>query len=118
VRRKNATARNTKATAFSKSAFHAVLRSFLDAQGEVLAELEAGHTPWLWVRSLGNDFYLHADTTREGVSLYLDLAKDFGENLKWSVIESTRGQMTKVAFGPDCTVISGFYMYKSLGPFD
>jgi hypothetical protein len=118
ARPKNALPRNTLETALTKAEFHRLLESFLATSSQVIAEKEHGQTPWVWVKSLGGRFYLHADTTREGVDHYMRLIEELGDLLKWHVIKNERGRMNKVAFGDNKIVIPGYYMYKQLSEFE
>jgi hypothetical protein len=70
-----------------------------------------GRTPWVWIKD-GVDLYnLHADTKREAVAEYLDLAKENALELEWTIVASQKGNPTKVAFGPEKKIIRGFYLY-------
>jgi hypothetical protein len=53
-------------------------------------------------------------STREGVDEYVRLLDEAGGKLAWSVVENEKGVENKVAFGPDRTVIPGFYLYRKL----
>lgn len=70
-----------------------------------------GLTGWLWVRDGHLLAKLDADTTRSGVGEYLALLRDRRGDLVWSVVESARGQPTKIAFGDERRTIPGFYLY-------
>lgn len=71
----------------------------------------SGLTGWVWVRDGHLLAKLDADTTRAGVAAYLELLNARRGELSWSVVESARGQTTKIAFGKDQQVIPGFYLY-------
>lgn len=104
-----------KAAAISVDALNTALAEFHEyaAPGETLAgPAEYGPTDWIWVKRLGNRYYLNADTTAEGVGVYLKLVTEHGPKLAWSVVANERGRMNKVAFGPARTVIPGFYFYS------
>ena len=67
--------------------------------------------PWIYIRD-GNRLYnIHADSTREGTVRYLDLVRQHGDSLIWTVVRSQRGKLTKVGFGPAEEIIEGFYVY-------
>lgn len=70
-----------------------------------------GMTGWVWVRDGHLLAKLHADTTRAGVGAYLQLLREHRGELAWAVVESARGQATKIAFGPERQVVPGFYLY-------
>lgn len=69
-----------------------------------------GQTPWVYVRSDGNLYYLNADSTKPAVDEYLRLlAAD--PQLSWTIVANRNGRLNKVAFGRDRTVIPGLYFY-------
>jgi hypothetical protein len=70
-----------------------------------------GMTGWVFVRDGHMLAKLHADTTRAGVGEYLALLRSQRGELPWYVVESARGQPTKVAFGAERRIIPGFYLY-------
>lgn len=70
-----------------------------------------GMTGWVFVRDGHLLAKLHADTTRAGVAEYLQLLRSHRGELAWSVVESARGQPTKIAFGAERVVVPGFYLY-------
>lgn len=70
-----------------------------------------GMTGWIWVRDGHLLAKLQADTTRQAVGAYLGLLREGRGELTWSVVESARGQPTKIAFGAEQQVIPGFYLY-------
>jgi hypothetical protein len=68
-------------------------------------------TTWLWIRDGHRLARLFADTTREAVGEYLHLLGRLHGAVDWHVIPSAAGQLTKIAFGPDRTVLDGFHLY-------
>jgi hypothetical protein len=70
-----------------------------------------GMTGWVFVRDGHMLAKLHADTTRAGVGEYLALLRSQRGELPWYVVESARGQPTKIAFGAERRIIPGFYLY-------
>ncbi len=70
-----------------------------------------GMTGWVFVRDGHMLAKLHADTTRAGVGAYLELLRSRRGELTWHVVESARGQPTKLAFGTERRVVPGFYLY-------
>lgn len=100
----------------SREVFHAQLREWFAATAPVDTVGDAkGYKgkPWVWIKHFGNRYHLNADTTYPGVAEYLGLLAEHGEEIRWSVVENVRGARNKVAFGPDQTIISGFYMYRA-----
>ncbi|MGH7444074.1 MAG: hypothetical protein ACREKM_04320 [Longimicrobiales bacterium] len=70
-----------------------------------------GMTGWVWVREGHLLAKLNADTSRAAVGAYLDMLHERRGELSWSVVESARGQTTKIVFGSEQRVIPGFYLY-------
>jgi hypothetical protein len=108
--------RNTKESALKREEFHERLRAWqahADVGDEVAGGQAHARAPWVWVKHLGNRYYLHADASYEGVTEYLALVERHGESMRWSVLENERGNLNKAAFGPDQDVIPGFYLYRA-----
>jgi hypothetical protein len=59
------------------------------------------------LKTPNNYYVIDADTTREGVSNFLENRKN-----DWSIIDSLRGNRNKVTNNIDQKPIKGFYMYK------
>ena len=104
--------RNSLKTAVSKSDFHTQLEAFLGSGRDRVGDVKYGQTAWTWVKSLGNRYFLNADSTAEGVKAYLALVEEHGADLKWSVVMNERGRENKAAFGPDKQTVEGFYFYR------
>ena len=101
-----------------KPEFHEALRAFLATGAHVLAPGEHAQTPWVWVKSLGHKYYLHADSTREGIQGYVALVDEMGDNLCWCAVANERGRQNKAAFGPEKVIVPGFYLYRELGEYE
>jgi antitoxin (DNA-binding transcriptional repressor) of toxin-antitoxin stability system len=97
----------------SKAEFHRRLQNWFELSDEgIIGDPDAdGRTAWVWVQDGSLLAKLHADTPREAVEAYLRVLRSHGEPLKWSVAASQRGTPSKLAFGPEGTVLSSFYMY-------
>jgi len=106
--------RTPKDAALTKPEFHARLREFLVTNQAVVAPSEHANAPWVWVKSLGNRYYLNADSTRDGVAAYIARVDAEGDSIRWSVVENERGRVNKAAFGEDREVIPGFYLYREI----
>jgi len=97
----------------TKRVFHARLRDWIKEEENRIdgGEASDNRAPWIYIRD-GNCLYnIHADSTREGVELYLRLVDLHGDDLSWSVVLSKRGKATKGGFGPEQETIEGFYLY-------
>ena len=98
----------------SKQSFTDVLRKWHDQTDERVIGPSAprGQTAWLWAEVGGDRLHLNADTERTGVSEYLEFADRYGEELAWHVRANQNGtKINKICFGPNETVIPGFYLY-------
>jgi hypothetical protein len=97
----------------TKAQFHAALRDWLDTTKDAVVGPEAvdGRTPWVHVRDADKLFALHADTSRDAVTRYIQLLDLRGGDLAWEIVASQRGNMTAVAYGPRKVRIKPFYLY-------
>jgi hypothetical protein len=97
----------------SKSEFHRRLAEWHQhSEDPIVGDPDVpGLTGWLWVRDGHLLAKLDADTTRSAVGAYLALLRERRGELTWSVVESARGQATKIAFGSERRIIPGFYLY-------
>jgi hypothetical protein len=101
-------------SAVSRSAFDAILAEWFQTGENQIGDADHGITAWVHVREGDDVFRLNSDTTREGVERYLQLVRQYEDRLEWSVVENERGNMNKVAFGPEAETIRYFYLYKCL----
>lgn len=100
----------------SKAEFSALLRHWYDATDEkTIGDLGqvAGVTTWITVRAGGHDIVVHADTKRDGVRRYLELASQHGPELPWRVQPSSKGKIDKVCVEPDGSPTKGLYIYTA-----
>jgi len=97
----------------TKLEFHArLLRWFRETDEPVIGDPDTDRrTAWLWIRDGHRLARLFADTTREAVAGYLELLNENRGELEWTVVPSAAGQWTKIAMGPDRSVIDGFHLY-------
>ena len=66
---------------------------------------------WVWVKHLGNRFYLHADTTHAGIERYLELLGAEGDSIRWNAAPGTGDR--PVAIGTDGEDIPEFRLYRT-----
>ena len=99
--------------ALTKAEFHQRLREWFHDTGErtVGSDEVDGRTRWIYVRDGADLFVLHADTSREAVEWYLQTVAANGDDLRWEVAPSQRGNMTAVAYGPERLRNTSFYLY-------
>ena len=102
-----------RADALNRSEFHRRLREWIDNSDDpvIAPQIERGQTPWIYVRDTPRMFVLNADTGRPAVVSYLKLVERFGNDLKWEISASDRGNMTAVVYGPEEIRIKPFYFY-------
>src|SRR4051812_36055370 len=55
---------------------------------------------WIWVRAGGERCHLNADSNRDGIGRYLELARAHGPDLPWYVVANTRGRVNKIVVEP------------------
>lgn len=104
-----------RGSALTRNEFHQRLRSWLGDTEDPIVGLEEvpGVTPWVYIRDGSSLFELHADTKREAVRGYLELVALHGDDLRWEVTASERGNMTAVAYGPERVRNKSFYLYAA-----
>jgi hypothetical protein len=97
----------------TKPEFHARLgRWYRETDEAVVGDPEAHRrTSWIWVRDGHRLARLYADTSRDAVGEYLDLAQSLRGEIQWTVVASSTGNLTKVAFGPERLLVDGFHLY-------
>ncbi len=97
----------------TKHEFHGRLTHwFRHSRAPVVGDPDVpGMTGWVWVRDGHLLAKLDADTTRAGVGAYLDMLHERRGEVAWSIVESARGQQTKIAFGSEQRILPGFYLY-------
>jgi hypothetical protein len=105
--------RTGRAEWISKGEFHSRLRRWYRESDEpVIGDPDADNrTAWIWVRDGHRLARLNADTTREAVAEYLSLIRSLPGEVDWHVVASARGNLTKIAFGPDRVVLPSFHLY-------
>jgi hypothetical protein len=96
-----------------KGEFHSRLRRWLrDTDEPVIGDPEAhALTAWVWIRDGHRLARLNADTTRDAVAEYVNLVRHAPGDLEWSIVPSARGNLTKIAFGPDRAILPAFHLY-------
>lgn len=111
----------SRGSPISRSALHERLRAWVVGASDlgVIGDTEPPNqkrTPWIWINEDLRLYRLHADTTGAGVRRYLALVTEHGEGLLWTIVDSQRGNPTKVAFGPSLERIPGFFLYFQVEP--
>ena len=100
-------------SAITKAVFHQRLRDWLENSEDAVVGPEGvdGRTNWVFVRDGVNVFSLHADTRRSAVDEYLQMVTLHGDDLRWEIVTSQRGNETAVAYGPEPVRHISFYLY-------
>ncbi|WLT40550.1 hypothetical protein NON20_25495 (plasmid) [Synechocystis sp. B12] len=100
-------------TFYSKSDFNKALSQWYDKTDEVtIGDTSYSQASWIFIKLEMYDFYLNADTKRIGVFDYLQMLKQYEQDLPWHIVENARNsKINKVVFGDDFNRISGFYLY-------
>jgi hypothetical protein len=99
-------------TPMNRLHFDEKLRHWLTEKEDRIGDTKYGGTAWLWVVSRSGELcHLNAGTKQSGVKQYIALLDVMGEALEWVPVQSAKGSLKKLAFGPDLEVIPGFYLY-------
>ncbi|MFH1729794.1 MAG: hypothetical protein ABIA04_15385 [Pseudomonadota bacterium] len=98
--------------AISKDDFIKKLKDWCAGKGldpdEYVGDFENyGRVTWIRIHLVANIYlFLNSDTKRKGVEKFLKVYEN-----DWYVVENTRGNYNKVAFGANKEVIENFYLY-------
>ena len=60
---------------------------------------------------MGREVGLHADTSRDAVRRYLELAAERGPSLSWRVRRGARGTLNKACIEADGSPTKGLFLY-------
>ena len=98
----------------ARDEFHDLLRRWhadadpADRVRDDAGEDEEAHDgdDWVWVKFLGNRYYLHADTTCEAVGRYLEHLAAAGESIRW---QAAPGGVVAVGGEP----VEGFVLVRA-----
>ena len=88
-----------------------LLKNWLQTNQQTIGngENKTGNTKWIFLYLNGNNYYINADTTREGV---LNFVKNHEDNYPWVVIANNRNVYKKVSNDLYSKVIKGLYFYS------
>ncbi len=102
--------KNTKCN--SKDELITLLKNWLETNELTIGNGESltGNTKWIFIIINGNDYYINADTTREGVEVFV---KNHERNYTWKVISNNRNVFKKVSNDVHDNPIPGLYFYSS-----
>ena len=70
-----------------------------------------GNTPLIHIKIVSGSYYINADTTKEGVKLFLSNKTN---NPEWRLIANEKGVINKVTNHPKQQPIKGLYFYKKI----
>ena len=96
----------------SKDDFYNVLKWWKKiSKSDTISDLRGGsnNEPWIHVKIGEIQYYLNADTKRNGVIEFLNCKKN-----KWVTIKNENGVQNKIVNSLDESPISGFYFYKRI----
>jgi hypothetical protein len=68
-----------------------------------------GNTKWIFLMLNGNNYYLNADTTRDGIKSFVN---NHENNYPWVVIANNRNVNKKVTNDVNGSAIKGLYFYS------
>jgi hypothetical protein len=72
-------------------------------------ENKTGNTKWIFLNLNGNDYYINADTKREGI---VNFVKNNENNYPWVVIANNRNVYKKGSNDENGNAIKGLYFYS------
>lgn len=95
----------------SKDDLIKLLKNWLETNENTIGDFDnyLGNTKWIFLNLNGNNYYINADTKREGV---LDFVKNHEKNYPWKVIPNNRNVYKKVSNNIDGKAIKGLYFYS------
>ena len=96
----------------SKDDLIKLLKNWLETNEQTIGngENKVGTEKWIFLTVSANNYYINADTTREGVEIFLN---NHEENFPWKVITNNRGVFKKVSNDENGYPIPGLYFYSS-----
>ena len=96
----------------SKDNLIKLLKNWLETNEQTIGngENQIGAVKWIFININGNNYYINADTTREGVEVFVNNHED---NFPWKVITNNRGVFKKVTNDVNGNRIPGLYFYSS-----
>lgn len=99
----------------SKDELILVLKSWLKTNEITIGngENKTGNTKWIFLKINENKYYINADTTREGIKVFV---KNHEENNSLKIIQNNRSVYKKVSNDINGKAIKGLYFYsESIG---
>ncbi len=101
--------KNTKCN--SKEELITLLKNWLETNELTIGNGESltGNTKWIFITINGNDYYINADTTREGVEVFV---KNHENNNSWKIIANKNNIFNKVSNDQYGKAIKGLYFYS------
>lgn len=89
-----------------------LLKIWLETNEQTIGngENNVGNEKWIFLTVFGNKYFINADTTREGVEIFVN---NHEENFPWRVITNNRGKYKKVSNDENGYPIPGLYFYSS-----
>ena len=88
-----------------------LLKNWLQTNQQTIGngENRTGNTKWIFLYLNGNNYYINADTTREGI---LNFVKNHENNYPWVVVANNRNVYKKVSNDLYGKAIKGLYFYS------
>lgn len=88
-----------------------LLKNWLETNENTIGDLDnfPRNTKWIFLYLNGNNYYINADTTREGI---LNFVKNHENNYPWVVIANNRNVYKKVSNDEKGNAINGLYFYS------
>lgn len=102
----------------SKDELILVLKSWLKNNEITIGngENKTGNTKWIFLNFNGKEYYINADTTREGIESFV---KNHERSYPWKVTSNNRKMYKKASNDINGKAIKGLYFYsESIGQRD
>ena len=95
----------------SKEELIKLLKNWLQTNENTIGDIDnyPGYTKWVELNINGNKYYINADTTREGVTIFVD---NHENNSSWKVIANKNNIFKKVSNNTYGKAIKGLYFYS------
>jgi len=95
----------------SKEELIKLLKNWLQTNENTIGDIDnyPNNIKWIFLNLNNNNYFINADTTREGVTIFVD---NHENNNSWEVIANKNNRFNKVSNDIDGNAIAGLYFYS------